>query len=149
MRDREPTAATTADELPRPAEVAAIPLVEERLTVSKKQVESGRVKVHVAVEERQETVVERLLRDDVQIERVPRNVRLSEMPHVRLEGTTTIIPVVEEVLVVEKALMLVEEIHVHRTSETEVREVPVALRTERASIVREPADNSRLVERKG
>jgi uncharacterized protein (TIGR02271 family) len=127
----------TDDRIARPEEVAAIPLVEERLEVSKRQVESGRVRVHVRVDERQEVVAEELARDDVEIERIVRNVALAEMPHVRLEGTTTIIPVVEEVLVVEKKLMLVEEIHIRRRSEVERREIPVTIRSERGEVERE------------
>jgi uncharacterized protein (TIGR02271 family) len=118
-------------------EVAAIPLVEERLSVAKRQVESGRVRVHVTVEEREEVVTEQLLRDELQIERVPRNVRLTEIPHVRLEGNMTIVPVVEEVLVVEKALMLVEEIHICRRSVPEEAQIPVSIRSERARIERD------------
>jgi uncharacterized protein (TIGR02271 family) len=118
-------------------EVAAIPLVEERLSIAKRQVESGRVRVRVHVEEREETVTENLMRDDLQIERVPRNERLTKVPHVRLEGNTTIVPVVEEVLVVEKALMLVEEIHISRRSVSEPTNIPVTLRAERAEIERE------------
>ena len=121
-----------------PEEVAAIPLVEERLSVAKRQVESGRVRVLVTVEEREETVTEELLRDDLQIERVPRNVRLAEVPNVRLEGNTTIVPVVEEVLVVEKALVLVEEIHISRRSVSEPTEIPVTVRAERARVERDP-----------
>ena len=118
-------------------EIAAIPLVEERLSVAKRQVESGRVRVHVTVEEHEEVVTEQLLHDDLQIERVPRNVRLTEVPHVRLEGNTTIVPVVEEVLVVEKALVLVEEIHICRRSVPEETQIPVSLRVEQARIERE------------
>src|SRR3569833_1046062 len=47
-------------------EVAAIPLVEERLSIAKRQVESGKVRVRVTVEEHQETVTEQLMRDDLQ-----------------------------------------------------------------------------------
>ena len=118
-------------------EVAAIPLVEERLSVVKRQVESGRVRVHVTVEEREELVTEQLMRDDLQIERVPKNVRVTDVPHVRLEGNTTIVPVVEEVLVVEKALVLVEEIHICRRSVPEEAQIPVKLRSERAAIERD------------
>jgi uncharacterized protein (TIGR02271 family) len=118
-------------------QVAAIPLVEERLEVAKRLIESGRVRVHVTVDEREETVTEQLMRDDLQIERVPRNVVLTEVPHVRLEGNTTIVPVVEEVLVVEKALVLVEEIHICRRSVAETAEIPVTLRVERANVERQ------------
>jgi uncharacterized protein (TIGR02271 family) len=134
------TSAARPEDAERAEEVAAIPLVEERLSVAKRLVESGRVKVHVSVEERQETVTEELLHDELEVERVPRNVRVSELPHVRLEGNTTIIPVVEEVLVVERALMLVEEIHICRRSVAEQTQIPMAVRAEKATIQREPAD---------
>jgi uncharacterized protein (TIGR02271 family) len=123
-------------------EVAAIPLVEERLEVGKRRVESGRVKVRVAVDRREEIVPAELARDEVEVRRVPRNVAVTELPGVRLEGDTTIIPVVEEQLVVEKRLVLVEEIHVVRRTRTSVEEIPVTLRSERAEIEREERDIS-------
>ena len=121
-------------------QVAAIPLVEERLSVTKREVESGRVRVHVSVVEREETVTEELNRHDVEVEHIPRNVRVAEIPHVRLEGNTTIVPVVEEILIVEKALVLVEEIHIRRRSTSESVQVPVTVRSEHARIERTDAD---------
>lgn len=118
-------------------EVAAIPLVEERLAVGKREVETGRFRVRIEVDQREETVTEELSRDEIDIERVPMNVPLSEIPNVRLEGSTTIVPVVEEVLVVEKRLMLVEEIHLRRRTSSEVQEIPVTVRSERAVVDRE------------
>src|SRR5687768_2289863 len=118
-------------------EVAAIPLVEERLEVGKRQVESGRIKVRVAVDSREEIVPAELSHDEVEIRRVSRNMPVSELPAVRLEGDTTIIPVVEEQLVDEKRLVLVEEIHVVRRTRTTVEEIPVMLRSERAEVERE------------
>lgn len=120
-------------------EVATIPLVEERLAVSKRPVETGRLRVRVAVDEREERVPAELTHDEVEIERVPRNIAVAELPAVRLEGGTTIIPVVEEQLVVEKRLVLVEEIHIHRRTATTVEEIPVVLRSERAEIERDDA----------
>jgi len=120
-----------------PEEVAAIPLVEERLSIAKRQVEDGRLRVRVSVAEREERVPIPLARDEVEVERIPKNLPLSELPAVRLEGSTTIIPVVEEVVVVEKRLVLVEEIHVRRKSATVTEEVPVRLRFEQASIEEE------------
>ena len=115
-------------------EVAAIPLVEERVSVTKRQVESGRRRIRISVEEREERVPVELSHDEVEIERVPKNIPLQSLPSVRLEGTTTVIPVVEEMVVVEKQLVLVEEIHVRRKSTKEVQEVPVSLRAEKVSI---------------
>ncbi len=117
-------------------EVATIPLVEERLDVSKRQVETGRLRIQVTVEERHEDVAVDLAQEEIEIERVPVNKAVSHLPSVRLEGTTTIIPVVEEVMVVEKRLMLVEEIHVRRKSTSETRRVPVTLKSEQVRIDR-------------
>ncbi len=120
-------------------EVAAIPLVEERLAVEKRQVEAGRVRVRISVEEREERVPVTLAHDEVEVERVPKNLPVAELPSVRLEGNVTIIPVVEEVVVVEKRLLLVEEIHVRRKSGTSTEDVPVTLRSEQVSIERTEA----------
>jgi uncharacterized protein (TIGR02271 family) len=118
-------------------EVAAIPLAEERVSIAKKEVESGRVRVRIGVEQREEQVPAELARDAVEIKRVARNQPLTDIPSVRVEGATTIIPVVEEQLVVEKRLVLVEEIHVVRRRETQIEQVPVTLRSETAAIERE------------
>ena len=117
-------------------EVAAIPLVEERVRVTKREVETGRVRIHVTVDERQEEVPVDLASEEVEIERVPVNKAVSQLPSVRLEGTTTIIPVVEEIVVVEKRLVVVEEIHVRRKSTTETRHIPVTLKSEQVKIDR-------------
>lgn len=117
-------------------EVAVIPLVEERVFVTKREVEAGRLRVQVSVEEREGDVSVDLSHEEVEIERVPVNRAVSGLPSVRLEGSTTIIPVVEEVVVVEKRLVVVEEIHVRRKSTTETRRIPVTVRSEQVRIER-------------
>jgi len=115
-------------------EVAAIPLVEERVSVTKREVETGRFRIQVSVNERQEQVPVELSYDEVEIERVAVNKAVTQMPSVRLEGSTTVIPVVEEVVVVEKRLVVVEEIHVRRKTARETKQIPVTIRSEQASI---------------
>jgi uncharacterized protein (TIGR02271 family) len=117
-------------------EVAAIPLAEERVSVTKREVETGRLRIQVSVEERQEAVPVELSHDEVEVERVAVNKAVDHLPSVRLEGSTTIIPVVEEVVVMEKRLILVEEIHVRRKSVAETRQIPVTLRSEQVRIDR-------------
>lgn len=140
--DRDLRPASQGREARRDDDVKVIPLVEERLSVGKQEVERARIRVHVQVDEREEVVRQELARDEISIERVPHNVRIREIPQMRTEGTTTIIPVVEEVIVTEKMLMLVEEIHIHRRLATAVHEVPVRLRSEHAEIQhdRNPGD---------
>lgn len=123
--------------MPKQEEMAAIPLVEERLSIAKRQVESGRVQVRVNVRERDERVPIELAHDEVKVERVPKNIPILELPLVRMEGNTTIIPVVEEEVVVERRLVLVEEIHVQRLSTTTTQEVQLRVRSEEASIERD------------
>lgn len=117
-------------------EVAAIPLAEERVSVTKRQVETGRLRIQVSVEEREDSVPVELARDEVEIERIAVNRSVTQLTSVRLECSTTVIPVVEEVVVVEKRLILVEEIHVRRKSVAETREIPVLLRSEQVRIDR-------------
>jgi uncharacterized protein (TIGR02271 family) len=122
--------------MPDQQEVATIPLVEERVVVTKREVETGRLRIKVSVDAREEIFPVELSASEMEVERVPINTVVSQVPAVRLEGSTTIIPVVEEVVVVEKRLVLVEEIHVRRKTTTETKQVPVTIRTERVQIDR-------------
>ena len=114
-----------------------IPLVEGRVSATKREIETGRVRVRTRVEERQEIVRADLARGPVEIQRVPINVEVAAMPAVRREGGTTIVPIVEEVLVVEKKLMLVEEVRLRRTRSIEEHTQPLTLAAQRAEIERE------------
>ncbi|MBL0407707.1 DUF2382 domain-containing protein [Microvirga aerilata] len=111
-----------------------IPIVEETATIIKREVVTGRVRVQMVTD-----IVEELARADVQRETVEVTcVTIDRMvetaPEIRTEGDVTIVPVVEEVLVVEKRLVLKEELHIRRRIETEVVEVPVSLRKQRAVV---------------
>jgi stress response protein YsnF len=113
-----------------------IPLVEEHVSATKRKVETGRVRVSTHVDEHIEVVRQKLERDEVEIERVPVNREIRDMPQIREEKGVTIVPVVEEVLVVEQKLMLVEEIRLRRTRSYEKYEKPVTLRAQRAELER-------------
>ena len=115
---------------------ARLALVEERLTVAKQEVETGRVQVATKLEQRQEHICEPLLHEDVIVERVKVGRIVDAAPASRQEGDTLIIPVMEEVLVVEKRLVLKEEIHVIRTSRVELFEQDVTLRAMHADVQR-------------
>jgi uncharacterized protein (TIGR02271 family) len=66
------------------------------------------------VHEQEELVDEPLHDEEVQVERVQVNRVVDAAPAPRQDGDTMIIPVLKEVLVVEKRLLLKEEIHVTR-----------------------------------
>ena len=116
----------------------SIPLVEEQLSVEKRQVATGKVRVRTETEIIEETVRVDLAREDVEVTRVRLDRVVESAPPIRTDGETTIIPVLEERLVIEKRLVLVEEIHVSRRTTSTATNVPVTLRKQHAVIDRLP-----------
>ena len=114
-----------------------IPLVEETATVGKRNVVTGRIRVRTVTDTVEELARADDQRETVEVTRVPIDRMIETAPEVRTEGDVTILPVVEEVLVVEKRLVLKEELHIRRRVETENVEVPVSLRKQRAVVERE------------
>jgi hypothetical protein len=126
-------------------EPLVVPVVEE-LEVQKRVVETGKVRITKVVHERETLVDEPLVRENVTISRVPMQ-RVVEGPiPVREENGTTIISVVEEVLVVEKRWMLVvekrwmlrEEIHIRKRRTETHQPQPITLRSEEVQVERVP-----------
>ena len=113
-----------------------IPLVQEHLTVGKRMVETGTVRVSTRLEEQTETITADLQRENVVVERVPVDRVIEAVPDVRWEGDTFIVPVVEEVLVVEKRLVLKEELHIRPEKSVERVEKPVVVRRTVATVER-------------
>jgi uncharacterized protein (TIGR02271 family) len=116
---------------------ATIPVIEEQLTVDKRVVEKGRVRISKKVRETDETVNIPLVQENVQVERVPINQFIAEPPPpVRYEGNVMIIPVLREVVVVEKRLVLVEELRVTK-QQTQTQETQkIRLRKEEVNVKR-------------
>ncbi len=111
-----------------------IPLLAEQLKISREKVLTGGVRVHKTVAERTETVDEPTLREDIEIERVPINQFIDMPPEIRYEGDTMIVPLLEEVLVIEKKLVLREEIRVTTRRETVRQPQQFVLRSESATL---------------
>lgn len=113
-----------------------IPIVEERVRVGKESVEAGRVQVRVTPREEVQVVDVPLTEERVEVERVPVN-RVVEAPAgIREEGDVTIIPVYEEVLVVEKRLVLKEEVRLTRRRTTTNKQERVKLRKAEVTVLR-------------
>jgi len=90
-----------------------IPVVQEDLQVEKLLVESGKVNISKRVIDEDVTVNVPVVHEEVTVEKKAINQYVdTPPPPVRQEGDTTIVSVVKEVLVVEKRLMLVEEVHI-------------------------------------
>ena len=117
-----------------------IPLVEEQVSIAKHKVATGRVRIRTVVDERETWVREELAREEATVERVPIDREVTKVPEMRQEGDVLIVPVVEEVLVVEKRLVLKEELHIRKKRQVEQIEQPVTLRSTRAVVERERLD---------
>jgi uncharacterized protein (TIGR02271 family) len=113
-----------------------IPLVEETASIGKREVVTGRVRVQTVTDTIEELARADVQRESVEVTRVPIDRMVETAPEIRTEGDVTILPVVEEVLVVEKRLVLKEELHIRRRVTTETAEVPVTLRKQRVEVER-------------
>ena len=123
-----------------PGEVV-VPLAEETLAVSKREVETGRVRVALTTEI--ETVIARgtLRGRRVEVERVPIGRTLADgeaPPQSREEGDTLVIPIVEETAVVVKRLVVREEVRLRFVSTERPFEEAVDLRRQHATVERAP-----------
>lgn len=114
-----------------------IPVIEEHLHVSKHDVETGKVIISKKVVETTETVDVSEVHEELEVQRIAINKNIDTAPPaIRYEGDITIISIVKEVLVVEKRLILVEELHITRRQHTVPGEQQVTLRSEEISIER-------------
>jgi stress response protein YsnF len=120
-------------------ELFKIPVVREEAWVEKRIVDSGRgVRIHKTVAEHPCRIDESLTHDDVQVNHVPvdRIVPLDQAPATRYEGDTLVVPILEEVLVVERRLRIKEELHITRTRREERHVDTVMLKSEQVSVER-------------
>jgi uncharacterized protein (TIGR02271 family) len=128
-------------------------LVAEELTVGKEAVETDRVRVSKQTHTREVAVDESLLRERAEIETIPIGRQISEMPSVRYEGETIVVPIVEEILHTERRLILKEEVRITRRKTTEQFHDRVTLRYQEAVVTRvqsasEAVDNASTKESK-
>lgn len=122
-------------------ESAVLPLLEERVNVRKRFVESGgALRLRKLVHEEVVTVDEPLTTEVTEVERVAIDRPVDEAVPVRHEGDTMIVSVVEErlVTVTRKQLVLVEELRLTRRSV--VRHAPQDVVLRREEVVAERLD---------
>lgn len=115
-----------------------LPLVEEQLSVTKQRVLTGRVRIATQTETIDHLLPAELTREEVEVVRVPVDRRIDSVPDMTTEGDLTIIPVVEERLVVTRELYLREEIHVRRITRRDSVEIPAQTRRQSVRVERFP-----------
>jgi uncharacterized protein (TIGR02271 family) len=140
---------SSAPSRPQAGDPDILRLWEEELSFDRERVETGRVRVRVVTRERDETVEVPLTRESVQVERVAIGREINAIPPRRQEGDTTIVPIVEEVVTVQRKLVLKEELHLRLVRTTEQHRETVTLRRQEAVIERLPAEQPSTDEKSG
>lgn len=131
------TAASVQDGASEP--VLVVPVAQEQARAGTRRVDTGRgVRIRKTVSEHTRQLDQALLRESVEVKRVPvdRVVALADAPCTRQEGDTLIVPVLEEVLVVEKRVRIKEELHIIRSTHQQAWTGSVNLRAEQVAVER-------------
>ena len=117
-----------------------IPVIEERPVLLTKPVRTSTVRIDKIVREHEASIEAVLRSDEVVVERrsVDPPQPVDAPPPVRHEGDVTIIPILEERLVVEKRLFVREELRVRRVERSRVSRQRVTVRSEDVRVEREP-----------
>jgi uncharacterized protein (TIGR02271 family) len=123
-----------------------IPLCSEELSISKRRLATRRVQASAVTREREVAVKEILARETVEIERIPVGRPLDQLPEIRQEGDTLIIPVVEEVLKIERQLVLKEEIRIRRVRVSHTEHQRVKIRAQEVVITDQPIQSREVNE---
>lgn len=113
-------------------------LYGEKIEVSRRRIETAVVRASRVTRTREQLVEAELSHERVEVERIPVGRTVDSVPPVRQEGDTTILSVVEEVVVVERRLVLKEEVHIRRVKTTEHHSETVTLREQEAAVTRTP-----------
>jgi len=114
-----------------------IELREEQISIRKNQVLTGNISIKKTTETEEVTNEVSLFREDISIEHVIVNEQVEAMPQVREEGNTTIIPIVREVAVVTKKLVLVKEIRITKNRVESTERIKTDIRSEKAEVIQD------------
>lgn len=126
----------------KPGEQLIVPVIEEQLKIDKKIIETGKVQIKKVVHEETDSYTVPYVEEQVNIERISKNIFVDEVPPaIRYEDDVMIISVLQEVAVIEKKMMLVEEVRVTKIKTQRKETHEVVLKKEEIEITRSSADS--------
>ena len=111
-----------------------IPIVEEQAVILKRKTLTDGVRVRTVVREDEVVIDEPIAIETIEVERVPLDRWVEGPVPVRQEGETTIVTLLEEVVVVEKRLRATEEVRITKRRDVETSSHSVTLHREEAVI---------------
>src|SRR5687767_3825658 len=102
-----------------------IPVIQEQITIEKEVVETGKVRVSKTVSEETASLNIPLIQEAYDVQRMPMKQVLDTPPGIRYEGETIVVPVMREILIVEKKYELIEEVRLTKktTSIPHIQEI--------------------------
>jgi uncharacterized protein (TIGR02271 family) len=121
---------------------APLHLQAEELTVARRRVEGDTVRVSTVTREIEKIVDEALIHERIEVEHVAIGRQIDAVPPVREEEDVTIIPIVEEILVIEKRLVLKEEVRIRRVRVPEIHHEVITLREQDIVVERTKPGNT-------
>jgi stress response protein YsnF len=130
------TVKETKDKETKDKDQVVVPLHAEQVSVAKRRVVTGQLRVGTVTRETEQLVEDLLEREHVEIKRIAIGRQVDKAPAVREEGDTLIIPILEEIVVVERRLVLKEEVRVRRIRERQPYQERVVIRKQEAVITR-------------
>lgn len=125
-----------ANDLTQPSDAFTVSAIREQLTVEKRLVETGAIRVRKLVHEDLVTVNTPLTGEISKINRIKFDTVVTGPVPIRHEGDVMIVSIMEERLVTYTELVLVEEIHITRRSTQHSATQEVKIRREEVVIER-------------
>ena len=122
-----------------PDDDRTIALVEEQIVVSKHLKAVEALRIHTTVHTDEQIVTTPVMREQIEVTRVPLDRWVEAPLPERQEGDTRIVTLHAEVVVTETRLKAIEEIRITRRSDTRETTERVAVRREEAVLERIPA----------
>jgi stress response protein YsnF len=107
---------------------ASLLLLEEQISVVRRRIAGDTIRVSTVTTRTEKHVAEEIVHERIEVEHVPIGRPIDTAPRVREEGDVTIIPMVEEVVFIEKRLILKEEIRLRRVRVPDVHREVITLR---------------------
>ena len=138
MVDSVAVGSPTTDTAGREVDEQSISLHQEQLNVAIKSVVTGEIEISTVTRLRDVAIDEALVSQHADVERVAIGRVVQDVPNIREEDGVLVIPVVEEIVVVERRLVLKEEVHIRRSTTTRRHQETVTLREQEAIVTRTP-----------
>ncbi|MED5619940.1 YsnF/AvaK domain-containing protein [Ideonella sp. BN130291] len=122
--------------------VQTIPVIEEELQVTRERVDTGAVRVRIESHDAVEPLRTETWTESVEVERVAIGRTVDARLAPWQEGDVMVVPVYEERWVVQRVLVLAEQVRIRKRGERSVEEQQIHLRKERAVVERRTGDGA-------